>query len=445
MKKLVNAALCLCLVIALIPVGVFAEGGDSGEGGHPPEDKPGAFGEPDGSGNYTIDDDIIINTTGASVLLSSCDITINENYTVTIGADGRIELRDVELINYGTIVIECGTRSGTETDPSNEGCLALFGSKITNNGTVKINAAAGDNPSGRLEVRDDGENEGVFENTASGRLIIDGCMEVRNGADFKNAGSAEVKDFLLFAEGAVIENSSGGSVTGIENGKIMLDNPSNDLGITGLVFYEDADDVSGTTELDGEFVYNSDSGKWVRLVHGGPGDPGGGDPGEPGDQEYTITLTVGPNGSATSVTRKDGDQDEPVEPNEVDGSTYTYTVPAGSDVTFTFAPAAGYIIDELRVGDRPEWADQDNKFILHNVRSHEQIEITFLKVETYTITVGQADNVTITVEKDCEPVIPDSNNQFTSQTRDMVRYYFQLDPGYKIFEVRIRTKAGGPI
>ena len=74
MKKLLSTALCLCLVLALIPVGVLAEDPGGGDpGGGPGGDNPGAFAGKDsaGDGQYVIDEDITINTSGASVRLSS--------------------------------------------------------------------------------------------------------------------------------------------------------------------------------------------------------------------------------------------------------------------------------------------------------------------------------------------------------------------------------------
>lgn len=163
--------------------------------------------------------------------------------------------------------------------------------------------------------------------------------------------------------------------------------------------------------------------------------PGGGDP---SDENYTITLTVGDNGSVT-VTRKVVEEDVPVEPDELNGNTYT--VPAGSDVTFTFTPATGYIIDQLRVDNGPEWTDSDNKFTLFNVGRSQPLEVTFIQAEEYTITVPQFEHVTIEVYKNGDPVVL-VDNQFTSITRDMVSYYFTLNPGYKIKDVGVRQENG---
>ena len=165
----------------------------------------------------------------------------------------------------------------------------------------------------------------------------------------------------------------------------------------------------------------------------------GPDGGGQGDENYTITLTVGANGSVTSVTRKVAEEDVSVEPDEVNGNTYT--IPAGSDVTFTFAPAQGYIIDQLRVDRMPEWADQDNKFTLFNVGRSQPLEVTFIQVDEYTVNVPQVDHMTITVKKNGDPVDL-VGNQFTSLTRDIVSYYFTLDPGYRIKDVGVRQENG---
>jgi hypothetical protein len=157
--------------------------------------------------------------------------------------------------------------------------------------------------------------------------------------------------------------------------------------------------------------------------------PGGGDP---SDGPYTITLKVGANGLATVEIA-----DEPVEPDAVSGNIYTYAVPAGSDVSFTFTPDDGYIIDELRVNDGPpERADLENKFTLYNVGSNMQIEVSFMRPEEYTVTVPQAEHVTIDISINGEPVVL-TDNKFTSLTRDMVRYYFTLEPDYTLKDFNI--------
>lgn len=168
---------------------------------------------------------------------------------------------------------------------------------------------------------------------------------------------------------------------------------------------------------------------------GGPGGPGPDDEAE----YYTITLNVGENGSVT-LTQRVADEDVPVVPDEENGNTYTVTT--GSAVTFTFIPDPGYNIDELRVDDRPEWADQDNKFRIDNVDHNMQIEVSFIEVEEFTITVPQIDNGEIEVYNNGVKVALDENNQFTSCTRDMVSYRFTIDPGYKLKEFLTRQDDG---
>ncbi|HHV99815.1 MAG TPA: hypothetical protein GXX36_09650 [Clostridiaceae bacterium] len=163
-----------------------------------------------------------------------------------------------------------------------------------------------------------------------------------------------------------------------------------------------------------------------------PGDGG------QGNENHIITLIVGANGSVISVTRKDAEEDVPVQPDE---GGNTYTVPAGSDVTFTFEPDPGYIIDQLRIGNNPEWFDRDNKVTLHNVRSSQTIEVTFIEAEEYTITVQHDEHVTMEININGDPVDL-VDNQFTSLTRDMVRYCFAIEPGYKLKDFYIREENG---
>jgi hypothetical protein len=86
---------------------------------------------------------------------------------------------------------------------------------------------------------------------------------------------------------------------------------------------------------------------------------------------------VGENGSVTSVTRRVDDADVPVLPDEENGNTYT--VPAGSDVTFTFEPDEGYIIDELWVDGMMEWLNPDNTYTLYGVNRSQPVEVTFMQ------------------------------------------------------------------
>lgn len=190
--------------------------------------------------------------------------------------------------------------------------------------------------------------------------------------------------------------------------------------------------------ISGNFLKTSDETYVVSAIFQKIAEDSGS--GEQGDENYTITLTVGANGSVTSVTRKVAGEDKPVDPDEENGSAYT--VPAGSDVTFTFEPEDGYIIEQIRVDNRPEWADQDNKFTLLNVDRNQSLEVTFMQTEEYTVTLPQVQHVTIMVEKNGETASLDSDNQFTSRTRDMVNYYFELDPGYKIKDVSILRESG---
>jgi|GEM_PF-6840955 hypothetical protein len=173
---------------------------------------------------------------------------------------------------------------------------------------------------------------------------------------------------------------------------------------------------------------------------GGEG-PGGGEPGggEPGGGSYTLTLTVGENGSVTSVTRRVDDADVPVLPDEENGNTYT--VPAGSDVTFTFEPDEGYIIDELWVDGMMEWLNPDNTYTLYGVNRSQPVEVTFMQAVEYTVTVPEIDHVTIEIFKNGEPVVLE-NNQFTSMTRDMVTYILTIDEGYRLSEFNTRRSDG---
>ncbi|NLT15975.1 MAG: hypothetical protein GXY05_16750, partial [Clostridiales bacterium] len=97
---------------------------------------------------------------------------------------------------------------------------------------------------------------------------------------------------------------------------------------------------------------------------------------------------------------------------------------------------------ELRVDNRPERADQNNKFTLFNVRRSQPVEVTFMQPMEYTITVPQIEHVTIAVNINGDPVILDGN-QFTSLTRDMVRYYLTIEEkGYRLKDFNIRRENG---
>jgi hypothetical protein len=173
----------------------------------------------------------------------------------------------------------------------------------------------------------------------------------------------------------------------------------------------------------------------------GGGDQGGGGPGDegPGDGNVTITLDVGDYGSVESVTRKVGLTDEPVSHDAE--NVNTYTVPRGSDVTITFEPDEGYIIDQIWVDGGPAWADLENRITLHNVQGNQTVKVTFTEPEEFIIKVPQVDHVEIEIFNNGEPVEL-IGSQFTSKTRDMVRYNFQIETGYKIKELNIRQDDG---
>lgn len=312
MKKIIALMLCTVLCFGLAPA-ALAEG----EGGV-----------------LTITDSLTITSDDT---WNYDSVTIGEGGVLTIETGGRLELQAVSITNYGTIIVN----EATEDDPPNEG---------------------------RLEIRDDGDKPGLLTN--NGQLTINGQVEIISGAELANSGTIKVDGFLRFAGGAVVTNS--GTVTGGENGRIQLDNPSDaeaPLKITGLDFYDNAADAAVTADPNGQFLYDADSAKWVRDG-GGPG------PGSEGDPEgdgtlHTVTVILPENGSISAEEMVD----------------YSVGVLDREDHVFTITPDDGYIVISVFVTsgdfvDDQSWnlhynGDGSFDFLLEDVQSDLTLEVIF--------------------------------------------------------------------
>lgn len=141
------------------------------------------------------------------------------------------------------------------------------------------------------------------------------------------------------------------------------------------------------------------------------------------DITYTITTVAGPNGSVT-----------PENPE----------VAVGSDVTFTITPDSGYIIDELRVDGLPEMADESGEFTVFNVQRDMTLEVTFMQVTAYTITIPKPENGNIQIVGE-DGFIPAGGRTITSNSRDVVSYYICPDRDLKVMEILMRDAAGEEI
>ncbi len=177
-----------------------------------------------------------------------------------------------------------------------------------------------------------------------------------DGAELSNSGTVTVNNQLLFANGAKIANSSG-TVAGGENGRILLDSPSNAppedprVSVTDLIFYQNSD--KPTDDYDGEF--KCESGKWIRTA-------------------YIVTVTVeNPEyGGVTNV-----------------GSNTVFGL---KDLVLTITPNSGYMVSEVPVildeGMPENWSwnlinagSGAFEFPLENIQSDFSITVVFVQAD----------------------------------------------------------------
>lgn len=253
---------------------------------------PGAFStfeDGENPGDYIITQNVTLNADESNVELQSGLVTINAGVTVTIGVNGRLELRGATLVNNGTIL--------TDHD------------------------ATGSPPE-------------------SGQLILMG-----NATQLTNAGTITINGSLSMADSAKLSNT--GTIIGGAEGRLMLDNPSDSspgLGITGLPVYETASSDTPITDPNGEFSYQS--GKWVSASSS----PGGDDPQPPVSDGTARFVTVIPsaNGEISRVVRPaEGDPGDPT--ITLIDARETIEVIHMDPLEFMIEPDAGYMVDEVRV------------------------------------------------------------------------------------------------
>lgn len=123
---------------------------------------------------------------------------------------------------------------------------------------------------------------------------------------------------------------------------------------------------------------------------------------------HTITTVVGINGTITPMNPKVGHS---------------------GDVTFTITPDAGYVIDELWVDGRPELVDESGQFTVFHVERSMNLEVSFMKTSTYTITVPKPENGNIQIMGK-EGYVPANGTTLTSNTHDIESFYIFPDDGF---------------
>ncbi len=295
MKKIIALVLCLLLCLGLAQPALAQEGENEP---HPPQQSsPGAFAQfyDEDSGHYVVGENAAITVTD-SVFLNSAIVVVESGAEITVASGGRVELRGGQMTNHGQINVQA------------DGRFEVRGATLVNQGTIIVDPDQGGEPPepGRMEFWEDNGDVGKLEN--SGQFSVQGMVEFIGGElDNQEGGTVSIEGRVRFAQGAKIQNQGPeGSISGTEHGEIALDNPSEGgqmLDISGLEFYEnhDAEDPISGEDLNGQFVYDEGSSRWIRGGQGhDPGDPGHGHGDNPGaledfetaPGEYVITQHV---------------------------------------------------------------------------------------------------------------------------------------------------------
>lgn len=376
MKKFISFLLCLALCFNLIPTIMFAED---------PEPYLGPFeGLDDPSGIYTISEDLLVTSVDAITLVGG-KVRIESGATLTIEAGGSLELRGTELTNDGTIII----KADTSGDPPEYGHLEIWEvlGVLLNNGLITVN--------GELNL----SNDAQLINIEGKTVEISGKMRLHGGAEIVNTGS--------------------GMIIGIDDGKIDLFDPPDEVNppfvITGLSFYEDAEAEEAIEELSGLFRYDHDSKRWVRHNE----EPGGGDP-PPGDMQYSITLNY------------DEEQGRIIL-NGAFETSGVYHFNENDNVHMTIEASPGYQIEDVVIDGESQ--DPIDSYSFENLDDDHTVEVTFIAEppgdgSIHTITVHEPVNGSVTADGLSDGIV---------EVEDGYDIIFMVtpNPGYRISAVMI--------
>ena len=304
MKKLLAAALALCLIAALVPGAALAAGTTVATVPDVNETKSfdtleAAINQANGNSaapyktvtlvarctvtqNVTINGDVTLNATGQNT------ITIANGAKLTVG--GTANFSNVVIENGGKLVVENGEANfsgnvtveaggeltfATSSDVTVSGSITVGGSeyrtggKLTANttfdcsGSLVVNGAAtvkGGQQLGAVTVGKggkldtDGELVITGAATVSGELEVDGQLLVSGDGSLNVSGAAEITGELQVESGASV------SVTG------MLKSDSTD--VNGSLTAGNGYDPNGATDIHGSFTFNGSSIGYTVNVDG---------------------------------------------------------------------------------------------------------------------------------------------------------------------------------
>ena len=220
--------------------------------------------------------------------------------------------------------------------------------------------------------------------------------------------------------GAEIENTGSGMIIGIDDGKIDLFDPPDEVNppfeITGLSFYEDAEAEEAIEELSGLFRYDHDSKRWVRHNE----EPGGGDP-PPGDMQYSITLNY------------DEEQGRIIL-NGAFETSGVYHFNENDNVHMTIEASPGYQIEDVVIDGESQ--DPIDSYSFENLDDDHTVEVTFIAEPPgdgsiqHTITVHEPVNGFVTADGLSDGIVEVEDGYD-------VTFTVTPDPGYRISTVMV--------
>ena len=139
-------------------------------------------------------------------------------------------------------------------------------------------------------------------------------------------------------------------------------------------------------------------------------------------ETYTLSIAVSGNGSATydGVSIKD--------------ETKSFTVAEGGNATITLSPDDGYKVNISKIEGNYSSNLNDNTLTISNIKSNLTVEIEFLAIPSYTLSIKALGNGSVTYDG---AVIRDKTSSFTVKKGASAKITFTPDNGYQIKTVKV--------
>ncbi len=111
------------------------------------------------------------------------------------------------------------------------------------------------------------------------------------------------------------------------------------------------------------------------------------------NEVFTVTATAGPNGSISPS-------------GEIEKK-------CGEDLVFTITPDEGYMVDDLSADGRPEPVAENGTFTLANIQRSQTVEVSFIEIVEFSVTIFDPVGGTITVAGEKDPIPPGGSVEVT--------------------------------